>query len=529
MLKVFGRGRSAHPLLDDKERIRVLQDIAALESHRALGELARWLRSVSGDDALREENRAEIVTALYAAGRVPARMLAREYLATARLTKQQEEHLWGGIHGFSAAASTALLRCVLGFAPDAATAAAQKTRVVTLAVQALRALGAQLKWEHMRYGPVDPAIWSNLARIYGRLDAAGIARTAVRENAGSPTRTTAEQEFVRIAMLAVCSLGSLLPAQIEAADRIAARFARGFRILQESESATPYQIDLEQGAPPARSMGSTLDGHGVRYFGADRAYERLLGFREEVAANGEAPDDLSPGPPPSAETVLEVIDHLAHYWSPRLASRQHQRHGIKSRLTVAWGFDGVVDALDPNSSLSFEKNPMESWIVENASAGGVGALVPSIPGEWLRVGCLVAMRPEGGRRWLLGTVKRLSRIDASSAQVGIQTLARAPSALDFRVQSGNTTNLSTEIGILLDPGYTEAEVPVILRSGTGAPGRSLVLEREGRRTQLLPIAVSARGPDYEIVRCRQLVRSEQGSAAHHPVAFGTTPPRRGGE
>ncbi len=508
MLKVFGRGRSAHPLLDDRERIRVLQDIAALESHRALGELARWLRSVSGDEGMRGESRAEIATALDAAGRAPSRMLAREYLATARLTKQQEEHLWGGLHGFYAASAAALMRCALDFAPDDATAAAQKARVVPLAVNGMRARGAQLKWEHMRYGPVDPAIWASLARLYGRLDAAGVARTAVREYAGSPTRTTAEQEFVRTAMLAVCALGSLLPAQIEMADRIAARFARGFRIAPEPESATPYQIDVQQGTPPARRVGSDEAAPGTRYFGADRAYERLLRLREEVVANGEAPQDLAPGAPASAETVLEVIDHLAHYWAPRLASRQHPRHGIKSRLTVAWGFDGVVDALDPQSSLSFEKNPMESWIVENASAGGVGALVPSIPGEWLRVGCLVAMRPEGGRRWLLGTVKRLTRIDESRAQVGIQTLARAPSALDFRVQAGNTTHLSTEIGILLDPGYTEAEVPVILRTGTGVPGRSLVLEREGRRTQLLPIAVSARGPDYDIVRCRQLVRSE---------------------
>jgi hypothetical protein len=255
-------------------------------------------------------------------------------------------------------------------------------------------------------------------------------------------------------------------------------------------------------------VGSDTETPGVKYFGADRAYERLRALREEIARNGEAPADLSPSAPASAEAFLDVIDHLAHYWSPILASRQHARHGIKSRLTVAWGFDGVVDALDPESSLSFEKNPMESWIVANASAGGVGALVPSIPGEWLRIGYLVAMRPEGGRRWLLGMVKRLTRIDEMTTQVGIQTLARAPSALSFRVQSGNTTTLSTEVGILLDPGYTEVEVPVILRTGTGAPGRSLVLEREGRRTQLLPVTVSARGPDYEIVGCRQLVRSE---------------------
>ncbi len=504
MLKVFGKGRSAHPLLDERERVRVLQDIAALESHRALGELVRWLRSVTGDEALREESRAEIVVALDAAGRVPVRMLAREYLATARLTKQQEEHLWGAIHAFHAATSAALVRCALGFAPDASRAAAQKGRVVPLAVQATRALGAQLKWEYMRYGPVDPAIWTSLARIYRCLDAAGIARTAVREYAGAPTRTTTEQEFVRIAMLAVCSPGSLLPAQIETADRLAARLARGFRLSSEAENAMPYQIDVEHGVPPARRLGAAAEGPGVRYFGADRAYERLLALREEIASSGEVPEDLAPA---SADAVLAAVDHLAHYWTPRLASRQHPRHTIKSRLTVAWGFEGVIDALDPQSSLSFEKTVMESWIVENASAGGVGALVPSIPGEWLQVGCLVAMRPEGGRRWLLGTIKRLTRKDDASAQIGIQTLARAPDAVNFRVQSGNATNLISESGILLDPGYTEAEVPVILRTGIGKPGRTLALEREGRRTQLLPIAVSSRGPDYEIVRCRQLVRT----------------------
>lgn len=96
MLNLFGRGRSAHPLLDEKERVRVIQDIAALESHRALSELSRWQRSVTADEGMRDETRAEIVAALQAAGRVPVRMLAREYLATARLTKQQEEHLWGG-------------------------------------------------------------------------------------------------------------------------------------------------------------------------------------------------------------------------------------------------------------------------------------------------------------------------------------------------------------------------------------------------------------------------------------------------
>ncbi|MCZ7563640.1 MAG: hypothetical protein M5U08_07345 [Burkholderiales bacterium] len=506
MLKVFGLGAATHPLVDERERSRVLREVSGLESHRAVEELARWLRSTAIDADLRADKKAGIVRSLEAAGRVPMHMLAREYLATPRLSKLQEEHLWGGIHGFCAAAAAGYLRCAAAIAPDARAAAAKPNQVVPIAVHALRALGTQLKWEHMRYGPIDRGLWTEINRLYERLEAAGLAGLAVREFPGSPSRTSPELEFLRIAMFGACSPGSLLPAQIEIADRLTARFARWFRIASHPGPATPYRIDLAQGAPPARCVGEVSAAPAARFFGADTGHERLVALREEIASTGEAPPDLAPGAPAGADDVLEVIDHLAHYWASRLASRKYPRHGIRSRLTVVWGFEGVLDALDPLASLSFEKRAMESWIVENASAGGVGALVPSIPGEWLQVGCLVAMQPEGGMNWLLGTVKRLTRIDEASAHVGIQTLARSPTPVEFRVQTGNATALKPETGVLLDPGYTEAEVPVLLRACTNEPGRTFLLEREGRHTQLVPMAVTARGPDYEVVRCRQLVR-----------------------
>jgi hypothetical protein len=508
MLKVFGRGAAAHPLMDEKERNRVLHEVSGLESHRALAELDNWLRSTAHDGSLSPEKKAAIVRVLEATGRVPMRMLAREYLAAPRLSKSQEERLWSSIHRFCAAAANAYLQCAAGVAPDTRAAAMQPSRIVPLAVHALRALGTQLKWEHMRYGPVDPRVWAALARLYARLDAAGIADVAAREFPGSPSLTTPQQEFVRITMFGACSPGSLLPSQIEIADRLGVRFSRWFQISSRPGPATPYWVDLDQGAPPARTVGDLRQGSSMRFFGADAGHDRLLALREEIGSIGEVPQDLLPGAPATAEAVLEVIDHLAHYWAPRLVSRKHPRHGIKSRLTVAWGFDGALDALDPLASLSFEKRAMESWIVENASTGGVGARVPSIPGEWLQIGCLVAMQPEGGRTWLLGVVKRLTRIDESSALVGIQTLARSPTPVEFRVHSGNATALRPEAGVLLDPGYTEAEVPVLLSARMSEHGRTLVLERDGRRTQLVPMAVTARGPDYVVVQCRQLVRSE---------------------
>jgi hypothetical protein len=52
---------------------------------------------------------------------------------------------------------------------------------------------------------------------------------------------------------------------------------------------------------------------------------------------------------------------------------------------------------------------MESWVVENVSRGGFGAVLGNVPGEWLKVGALIAMQPEGGDNWLVGVIRRYHR------------------------------------------------------------------------------------------------------------------------
>jgi hypothetical protein len=175
-------------------------------------------------------------------------------------------------------------------------------------------------------------------------------------------------------------------------------------------------------------------------------------------------------------------------------------------LTIAWGFDGMLEVLQPKASLDFADSRYESWIVENVSVGGFGALVPQVRGDWLRIGCLIAMQPEGGKNWLVGVVRRLSRPTLEQAAVGIQTLARTASAVELRIQTGNLTSLDTEQGILLDPTPAGGEVQLLVRQGVNAPGQTFVLEGSGRRTILLPAGVAERGQDYELIRCRPFVQ-----------------------
>ena len=63
--------------------------------------------------------------------------------------------------------------------------------------------------------------------------------------------------------------------------------------------------------------------------------------------------------------------------------------------------------------------PLESWIVENVSRGGFGATIQDIKGDWLKVGALLSLQPEGAENWVVGVVRRYHRLSEQEAQVAV--------------------------------------------------------------------------------------------------------------
>jgi hypothetical protein len=86
------------------------------------------------------------------------------------------------------------------------------------------------------------------------------------------------------------------------------------------------------------------------------------------------------------------------------------------------------------------------WEVENVSAGGFGAAAPQARSDWLKVGVLVAVKPEGAASWMVGTVRRVSRMSTQAIRVGVQTLSRSPALCEFRQRNAETAQ-----GVLLPP------------------------------------------------------------------------------
>lgn len=509
MLKIFGSGKPDHPMADIKEARKIIGEVPGNDSLKAIDELFHWLESVRAIEGFKPEYRVELIQLIDDAAQVHARKLARDYLSAPRLSKFQEGRLWGAIYEFWRQSALAFAACIDLYATGAKGADALKPLMPLLTVRALRALATQMKWRYIRYGPFEDSLWGVFARIYALAESKKYAQTRVSPYPNVPGESSPEQEFLKAVMLSASSPDSLLPQEMEIAERLIAHFSASFKLALEQQPDIAYWIDLATSKPPLRIARPPQHAPTLRFFTAGRAEQDLERLIQGVKATNAVPSEVNLGGTYEPQVVLAALQHLAMYWSPKPPERRSPRHRVKSRLKVTHGFDGVLAALAPNESLDFDDTLIESWIVENVSAGGFGAAIPQIKGDWLGIGALVGLQPEGGDNWLIGVIRRLSRESAQQGTVGIQTLARNGRAIALRPEGGAAgAGRDQGPGILLDTDAQGAgpEVKLLLRAGTLVSGQNLEYEYDGRVFLLLPAAVEESGGDYDSVRFRQMVR-----------------------
>ena len=98
------------------------------------------------------------------------------------------------------------------------------------------------------------------------------------------------------------------------------------------------------------------------------------------------------------------------------------------------GFKEILDALENMAAdpLDFTaKANVESWVANDISAGGFGAVIPSTSGDWVTVGSIAGIESEVVGEWAVGIVRRVQRLDDGQQRIGMQVLSR--NALGVRV------------------------------------------------------------------------------------------------
>jgi hypothetical protein len=501
-MKLFGGGKPDHPLADPKEAKRLLEALPANDPVKALDELMHWIESVAAADGFKPEVRIQLLLLLDDAAQQRVRKLSKDYFGDARPSRFQENRLWTALHGYWKQAGYAYARVVDQFVQNVKGVDAAKAQLPLLLVRTLRSFAQQVKWMHMRYGPIDLASWGVFNSVYAFAEVRQLAQSKVTVYPGVAGESTPQLEFLKGAMFSVSAPDGLLPLEVELAERLIGAFASRFVLGTAPATSFVFWTDLAQAMTPARASRAAQRGPGLRCFGAGAALTEVHELAERLMVGGKLPPEMNLGGSHDPHVVLEVLRHLHMYWSPQTPERKSQRHAVKSRLSVTYGYDGVVGVLGGGESLDFDNQKSESWIVENVSAGGFGAVVPQLKGDWLRVGALLALQPEGGSNWVLGVVRRVNKIAGQQARVGIETLSKTPVLSKFAVSGVSAVS---EQGVLLKNGEA-AEARIVLKPGVFAPAQNLEIARGERHHVYIPQAVAERGEDYEIARFREMVR-----------------------
>jgi len=498
--------KEGHPLADPRELKRIVDEVPRDNAFKALDEVVGWLESLQGADDFPAERLFETVRQLDDAAQPHLRRLAREYLHTGRLTRSDEKRLWTLNHGFWLQVAGAYERCLVVAGQKNKAGEQLKSSLPLLASRLIGALASLIKWEQFHYGPSPAMVWKRLGHALLVAEEHGVATRPVQIYANQAGMSCAQAEYIKAMAFQAASMDSLLPIEIELAERLIEHYLAGFVFTVEALEDVVYWVDLVLPHAPQRMarMPAQLQP-SQRFFKPATAHAQLKALLGNLAQGGELPSEIVLGGQFPAKMLIPVLQHLVAYLAPIPPQRSHDRHRVKHRISI---LNGLINAFVVFSS-EFGGRPtglqMESWVVENVSRGGFGAVLSNISGEWLKVGTLLAMQPEGGENWLLGIVRRYHRESESEAKVGIQTLATRALAIECRPRTASSYGAAATLpALLLEDTNASGEVRVVLPANSFDLRESLEYQQGGRHFLLNPVAQVEQTSDYEVARYRQV-------------------------
>jgi hypothetical protein len=486
-----------HPLADPKQARALVAELPAHDYLKALDEITRWLESLNEAEGFKLDRLYEITDLLDTTAKSHQRRLLHDYLGMSRQQKFQENKLWTCGFNFAKALGATYLSCVKQFQSGASGSGALKKQMPVITARALRALAAQVKWTMLRYGPFEPKLWRSIGELYRHAESSGFAKTPLTIYPGLHGTGTVEQEYLKVLMLWASSADVLPPLKQEIAERTAACVAPAFRVAKAPYPGAMYFFDSSAERPPKRLLGDLPPGKTLSFFGPGEAAPKVAEFMATIEQTGNAPSELTLGATYPAETILSVLKHLAVYWSEKPPGRASERRATTARITIVPGYFALLDELerDETDALNFSVSNAESWVVENVSANGYGALVPASTSDWIRVGEMIGVQVEGTLEWGVGLVRRVMRDDQRQYHVGIEIMSR--SVIMVRFSQGDPGNEPDNAVLLSGTPDVNGEVGLIMRAGRYDP--NVVLNVTGRSKSYVfePSRMMDAGDDFD--------------------------------
>ena len=545
MLKWLGDiGKKAdHPMYNVEAAAKLLSDLPP-DHGKALEEITSSLETVAATPAFPLGDRVGVLKLLDETGEKREAAALAGFLRNDKLNEFQRRQLWQATVDFREHVSAAYRMCLEELGPDAKPGEAAHRERTLLLVRALRALTCEGKSLLLRYLPVRPRIWQDLAHFFSQAEREHVVAELVKAYEGDAQHTHARQEFLRLPMMVAAYPEAERTLDMELVARIIARLAGGFALHAQPDADCNFHIDLAHPASPARNTPGASAAATLRYFGAAQARVVIQEMLDRYAANPKEPEKRF-GDDYSIEEKLVVLRRLLLFWGDAPPKQRWPRVKIEAKIKVAHGFPAASELVtriefsgmaemsadqrvkvkqQTGIALQAEESTaaITEWMERDGSTWGVGVDIPRQDEAWARIGSLCTFHAAGQKAWWLGTIRRMQRDAHEHVHAGIEVLSKKPLSVYLRgIGEGaeRAENWQTSSGsfrftyinalILGDSSTPGANPDLLLKRESFNPGIQYEVLMGGETPHVRLEELIERGEDYDRVRVTWLKGATQ--------------------
>jgi len=489
-----------HPMYNVEEAGKLLADLPP-ENGKALEEIISSLETVAAAPGFPLSDRIGVLKLLDETGQKRESVVLSEFVRSDKLTDFERRQLWQVLVDFWEHVSAAYRVCLQEIAREAKPGDAPHPERTLLLVRALRGLANEGKTMHLRYLPIKPRVWRELAQLYGQAETEHAVAELVKAYATDTLHTNARQEFLRLPMIVAANPGSEHMLEMELSARIVARLAGGFVLHAQPDANCNFSMDLAQPAGPARHKPEAPPGATMRYFGAGQARVVMQEIIDRYVANPKEPEKRF-GDDYSIQEKLVVLRRLLLFWGDSPPHQRWPRVKLEAKIRVAHGFPSASELVtriefsgmaemsadqrvkvkqQTGIALQAEEATavIKEWMEHDGSTWGVGVDIPRPDEPWAKIGTLCTLQGAGHKAWWLGAIRRLQRDAHDHVHAGIEIISKKPLSVYLRgIGEGaeRAENWQTSSGSFR---FTYLNALVLIESATSGSSPEILLKRDG--------------------------------------------------
>ena len=327
-------------------------------------------------------------------------------------------------------------------------------------------LGFEAKIRLYRYEQWIPAKWAELHSLFSLACGRRIERQQVGDDGGRTS--TIEHAFLTVLVLQLMNAGNLTAKHLEWVAGELDEWCAPLRLALEPSSVTSFYVDLSARDGLKRRTPAPLEGrvlfldtrplHSVllqnvvmieQKIRAQPLSERTPKRTEQLSLLTKLASQVDPEFKPFARrgermAAAGTVDAIVGFakisgylreeeQAPAVAVESGKSFGGTMELAV---FGRMRNETDRRMELARRRfaafaAPGGPWEVKDVSQTGFRLLAPMSVANMVTLGTLAALRPHGQASWALGIVRRMKRMTADRAEIGLQVIANTLIGVDL--------------------------------------------------------------------------------------------------